>query len=493
MIKRRKSNVLEQKFGLRVQVALGVALPVLIGLVFLSLFHYQRERMLLDEQARTVAGQIGEVIYGSLRHSMLSNDQHMIDIILEDVVARTAVTRVRIVGLDGVVVMDTVGGDVGQKKRLDDAGCVECHQYAPEERPKSVRLRRARELLRIAVPIPNEKECQTCHDAGVSHLGMVVVDAPPRLLEEHAVEDLFIELAVSALATLVGAAILYLLLHWLVVRRVALFNRTLDAYARGDFSARVPVRGWIADESDTMAVAFNRMADQLERHVREEEQRYRLRQQAIIEERERIALELHDGLAQLIGYVNTKVIAIRLLLKERQIRKAETNLRQLEEAAHRLSVDVREAILGLKMAGKLDGAMASVLREYVRQFTRLSDLPVELTVSPEVDALALSEEARLQIFRIMQEALSNVRKHAEASLVKVVLDVKGASLQLVVEDNGKGFDPELGCDDEKIPHFGLCAMRERAEAIGGALTVESEPGRTRVVVTLPLRDGEHDV
>ena len=127
-----------------------------------------------------------------------------------------------------------------------------------------------------------------------------------------------------------------------------------------------------------------------------------MREHAIIEERERIARELHDGLSQLLGYINTKANAVRLLLSKWQIRIAENQLLQLEEAAQGLFLDVREAIIGLKVSGRVGDNMANTLQECTRSFSRLSDIPIEVDIDPQVEALTFDAETELHLLRIVQ-------------------------------------------------------------------------------------------
>jgi signal transduction histidine kinase len=243
---------------------------------------------------------------------------------------------------------------------------------------------------------------------------------------------------------------------------------------------------------DQLAQTFNRMADRLEQHTREETARADLRQRAIVEERERIARELHDGLAQVLGYVHTKATAVRLLLGRQQVAAAEGQLVQLEEAARGLFVDVREAILGLRMTSRHDLRLTGLLREYAGHFSQLSDLPVEVTITPSAETLHLSPETELQLLRIVQEALTNVRKHAGASQARVSVLNGGPTMEVQVSDDGAGFEPaavEAGQGNGR-QHFGLCTMRERAESIGAELRLESTPGAgTCVRVRLALEKG----
>ena len=213
-----------------------------------------------------------------------------------------------------------------------------------------------------------------------------------------------------------------------------------------------------------------------------------LNQQVTLAERERIARELHDNMGQLLGYVNTKAMAVRLFIEKGQMDFAIENLAQLEEAAQGLSVDVRKAILDLKTSGSghLSGSLLDSLEEYITQFNRLSNLYVELEVCPEVDLIELSTEIKLQLLRIVQEALNNIRKHAQATQVSVTLDCDEELLELRITDNGCGFDLSA-VEAQKLPRFGLGSMRERAASIGGTFYLETSPGTgTTVFVSKPI-------
>jgi signal transduction histidine kinase len=227
------------------------------------------------------------------------------------------------------------------------------------------------------------------------------------------------------------------------------------------------------------------MAEQLEQHRQAELVRTELRQQAIVQERERIARELHDGLAQVLGYVHTKATAVRLLLNRQQVAAAQAQLIQLEEAARGLFVDVREAILGLKMTGQRDLHLTAMLEEYAAHFSQLSDLQVQVDIAPALADLCLSSEVELQLLRIVQEALTNARKHAHASKVAIRVANGGPTMEVSVSDDGQGFEPDQDRGAGR-PHFGLGTMRERAEAIGADFGIDSRPGAgTRVRVRLP--------
>lgn len=204
---------------------------------------------------------------------------------------------------------------------------------------------------------------------------------------------------------------------------------------------------------------------------------------AVLEERERISKELHDGLAQVIGYVITKSQATRQLL--RKIEVANDYLVELENVAQEVYTDTREAILGLRTASSGDRTLVSAVREYMSRFTQMHGIKTTLEVGDRIIP-SLSPQVELQAIRIVQEALSNVRKHAEATRATVRMTSEDHVVKIIVEDDGKGFDLyKLG--DSDVSKFGLRTIKERAESIRSQLGIESSAGSgTKVTLTIPL-------
>lgn len=200
---------------------------------------------------------------------------------------------------------------------------------------------------------------------------------------------------------------------------------------------------------------------------------------ATLAERERIAMEMHDGLAQVLGYVNTKAQAVKELLLSGDVEAAIKQMDQLETSARDTYDDVREAILALGADGQrrplVDG-----IRDYVSNYSDLSGIDVTFEVSGIGPNLTPREE--VQLIRIVQEALANVRKHAGAGSARILLAGTPAGWKLSVADDGLGFEPER-LERGTWPHFGLHSMRERSATIGAKFTLESSPGAgTRIIV-----------
>ncbi|MBI3975555.1 MAG: HAMP domain-containing protein [Armatimonadetes bacterium] len=215
----------------------------------------------------------------------------------------------------------------------------------------------------------------------------------------------------------------------------------------------------------------------------------RVQSVAVLEERERIAREMHDGVGQVLGYVNTKAQALKALLDSEKIAEARAQLAQLEQAARELYADLREAILGLRTTTLSDRGLMPALQEYVRRFSELSGVVTALTVEGDPSRYVLSPTSELHLIRIIQEALTNVRKHSMARRAWVRFAERDEVVTIAVEDDGLGFDPTR-LQAGVWPKFGLQMMRERAEVIGGTLSIRSRDGSgTEVLVRLPLQQG----
>jgi signal transduction histidine kinase len=205
---------------------------------------------------------------------------------------------------------------------------------------------------------------------------------------------------------------------------------------------------------------------------------------AITEERQRIARELHDSLAQVLGYVNTKAQAAQVLIEDGQAERASEQLHQLSSMARDAYADVREGILSLRTSLEPGRDLVDTLCDYLEVWREQSGVTVTLEVIAR-DA-RLPALAEVHLLRIVQEALTNVRKHAGATRVEIRIDREGDMLVTKIEDDGVGL-PEDDRGLRGVPRFGMTTMRERTESLGGGFDITSRPDKgTRVTVRLPL-------
>jgi len=207
---------------------------------------------------------------------------------------------------------------------------------------------------------------------------------------------------------------------------------------------------------------------------------------AIAMERERLAREMHDTLAQVLGFVNTKSQALRELLDAGRLDAAREQIDQLTLLSQELYADVREVILGLRAAISPEKSLLPTLADYAQTFAKQSGIDTQMIVEEGARNLAFAPAVELQLIRIVQEALTNIRKHARAQHAVVRLAAVDGHAEMRVEDDGCGFDPSRIARGD-WPQFGLQTMRERAESVGGAFVVVSKPNAgTQIVVQIPL-------
>jgi two-component system nitrate/nitrite sensor histidine kinase NarX len=208
------------------------------------------------------------------------------------------------------------------------------------------------------------------------------------------------------------------------------------------------------------------------------------RQGAAVAERERIAREMHDSLAQILGVTHLRLRALgaRAEIAASPAVGAEIgDLASLSEEAYR---DVREAILGLREASRAGRSLTETIAAYLEKYSHQAGLTATLENDYEGE-LALPPRVEVQLIRVIQEALTNVRKHGAATKVVVRLADCPTGARIEIADDGRGFDVGgtlLGRDG-----FGLHTMQERMELAGGTLTIESAPGHgTRVIAIVPV-------
>ncbi|MFN7135000.1 MAG: sensor histidine kinase, partial [Myxococcales bacterium] len=196
---------------------------------------------------------------------------------------------------------------------------------------------------------------------------------------------------------------------------------------------------------------------------------------AVVEERNRLAREIHDGLGSTLS---TLIIQSEYLLNMAQDEALKSEIGELKSCAEEAIDELRRS---LKMMRE-DFELAAAIDDYCRTFSERRKIPVR--VSREGLSRTLPNDAQLTIFRVLQEGLNNSSKHARASEVRVKVGFEESRLQLAIEDDGVGFD------SSKTPrgHYGLINIRERASKIGGNVEVNSQPGKgTRIVLDIPIR------
>lgn len=205
--------------------------------------------------------------------------------------------------------------------------------------------------------------------------------------------------------------------------------------------------------------------------------------QAILEERERVAKEMHDGFGQTLTYLTAMVATMEQLLRRDKVEEAMAKLADTRKMLGEAHQEVRMAIFHLRQETSGEDLLSQT-RGLVDQFSRQSGIETDLVVEG-ASRVDLPFEKGIQVVRIIQEALANVRKHAGAAHVTVRINRFENTLEISVEDDGRGFDPSTVLETGQ--NFGLYIMEERTQAVGGDLKIASAAGKgARITLRVPM-------
>lgn len=230
------------------------------------------------------------------------------------------------------------------------------------------------------------------------------------------------------------------------------------------------------------ATGLTRLADQAVIAIEHSILAAQMQSVTVLEERGRIAREMHDGLSQILGYLSLEIQTLEALTRSGDQQTTLAELSQARSSIAAAQADVRENILSLRTTLSGEAGPVAALNEYVAEFGLQSGLKARL-VAELAEPIHLSPLAEVQMVRIVQEALTNVRKHARAREVLVHLCCHQHQLSVTITDDGIGYEKTPGNG-----HYGMEIMRERAESVNGGLTVTSSAGEgTRVNLWLPLQ------
>lgn len=250
-------------------------------------------------------------------------------------------------------------------------------------------------------------------------------------------------------------------------RRFARLAQAVDGWSRGDFSTRVQDRE--EDEVGRLSRGLDRMAEQLQDLLRTRQEL------ATLEERNRLARDLHDSVKQQVFAASMEVSAARALLEGPEPRAAMMPLAETEQLVRQAQGELTSLIRQLRPVGLENRTLALALRDHVAAWSQQTAIAATTTTTldPGDQLPADVEEA---LFRVAQEALANVARHSGASAVSVRLAADDGRMVLSVRDDGRGVDLAAATGG-----VGLRSMRERSEAVGGTFRIESEPCRGTTV------------
>jgi PAS domain S-box-containing protein len=200
------------------------------------------------------------------------------------------------------------------------------------------------------------------------------------------------------------------------------------------------------------------------------------------EERRRIARELHDEAGQLL---TSLLVGLRTLEDSRKVKDAKAQGHRLRDIAAQAIDELGRLARGLHPAVLYDHGLGVALSRYAAEYTKTHKITVDLTLG-ELDSCNLQPAVQIRLYRILQEALTNVARHAEAKAVSIVFARSATALEVLVTDNGRGFDTKAVTVSSS--RLGIQGMRERAAMLGGTVSFTSKGTGTRILLQIPLTD-----
>ncbi|HEU6448479.1 MAG TPA: ATP-binding protein [Verrucomicrobiae bacterium] len=206
------------------------------------------------------------------------------------------------------------------------------------------------------------------------------------------------------------------------------------------------------------------------------------------EERKRISRELHDVIAQTLTGINVRLATLKKEANlnsadlEKSIARTQKLIQHSVDIVHQFARELRPTVLD-------DLGLIPALHTFMKNFREQTGVLVSLSAFAGVEQV--NGDKRTVLYRVAQEALTNVARHAQASQVDVKIQKTGGAICMKIKDDGKGFEEQRVLHDKKRKRLGLLGMRERLEMVGGTFTVTSAPGKgTTVTAQIPLTNGK---
>lgn len=260
-----------------------------------------------------------------------------------------------------------------------------------------------------------------------------------------------------------------------ITKRLDLVTKIAERWGAGDFSARINEQQ--LDEVGQLTRDLDLMADSFENLLQSKEQL------AMLEERNRLARDLHDSVKQQLFAVNMTLAAVAALWKKHPDQAYE-RLEVTRNLSQQAQDELSDLIRTLRPLELSDTPLDEAIQEYLKDWKRQTHIAAVLEHEGAGD---LSPEVEKSVYRIFQEALSNIARHSNATAISVSIKFSARQMELVIHDNGSGFNLK----DVKRG-IGLNSMRERAESCGGQFELNSTSNGTKIRITIPLQEEEGD-
>ena len=431
-----------------------------------------------------ISPHLTQMVNDVLKSAMISKNLSEMKYILEVVNNYPDVKKIFILNRIGRIILSIDDKEVGKTIDLHDPTCQVCHHRTPEALNKTVIYSSlgGEKIFRNVNPIYNRKECFPCHNPKDKITGVLVTDFTlnniERQLRAEVKENFFLLLFAIGISTLV----IGITLNQLVIKKLQRFMEAASLLGKGDFKRTISFKS--DDEIKRLADSFNLMAKMLMDKMRLERKYLTQIIEAQENERTRISRELHDEIGQALTAIKFNLDMIEKELPQTstpilgRLGEARSLSNQTLTAMRQLSMDLRPTMLD-------DLGLIPTLRWYIQNFSN------RLNICSNFQAIGFEKKFPPQIetaiYRIVQEAMNNIAKHAKADHFEIILEHRDSIISVSIKDNGKGFDLESVLHPESPERgFGIIGMQERVSLLEGRIDIQSRPGLgTHIHIEVP--------
>ncbi len=461
--------------GLRFKIILGLIglLTLTMTILFTLQYFHHRKKMIYNLQ-ENISPHLTQMVNDVLKSSMLSKNKDEMKYILEAVRQYPDVKNIFILNRIGRIGMSINDEEVGKIIDIRDPTCQVCHYGTTKALNKTVIYSslQGEKIFRNVNPIYNRKECFACHNPGEKIAGVLVTDFTLTHIEKQLRAEFKENILLLFFAIGISTLVIGIALNQLVIKKLQHFAEAATLFGRGDFKRTIIFKS--DDEIKRLADSFNLMAKTLMEKKRLERKYLSQIIEAQENERRRISRELHDEIGQALY-----AIKFNLEMIDKDLPQKTPLLRGRLGEAKSLSIQtltsMRQLALDLRPTMLDDLGLIPTLRWYIQNFSN------RLNIYSNFEAMGFEEklppEIETAFYRIIQEALNNIAKHAQADRVEISLVRRDSKILASIQDNGKGFDLE------KVLHpgspergFGLIGIQERVSLLGGQINIQSGPG-----------------
>jgi len=405
-----------------------------------------------------------------LKSSMLSKNKNEMKHILEAVHQYPDVKNIFILNRTGRIIISTNDKEVGKIIDIRDPTCQVCHHGATKALNKTViySSTQGEKIFRNVNPIYNQKECFSCHKPEEKITGVLVTDFTLNNVEKQLQAELRENILLLFFAISISTLAIGIALNQLVIKKLQHFVEAASLFSRGDFKRTISFKS--DDEIKRLADSFNLMAKTLTEKMRVEREYLSQIIEAQENERRRISRELHDEIGQALTAIKfnldmmDKELPQTLLTVRGRLGDAKSLSNQTLAAMRQLSMDLRPTMLD-------ELGLIPTLRWYIQNFSN------RLNIDSQFQVIGFEEKLPPQIetafYRIVQEALNNISKHAGANRVEIFFEHRDSTICASITDNGRGFDLGRVYHPESPGRgFGIMGMQERVSLLGGKIDIQ---------------------